>query len=194
MSDLNLHKQGHKFSQWGYFWQSDQIERKLRIFEVHFHIKIQCYWLSFMLVEKSSFLLQEFAVFCEVRFKIFTRKEYQKIQYFVEITLFTTKIDYFAKFRTFGDICGSRQSQINLFIYYFLLTKFNFSIQNSKFFQVSSTSRNETQNLGKAGLSFIGPFWKTRTHASFELKIVSNISVCLAHALSNIFALALEKR
>ena len=70
-----------------------------------------------MLVEKSSFLLQEFAVFCEVRFKIFTRKEYQKIQYFVEITLFTTKIDYFAKFRTFGDICGSRQSQINLFIY-----------------------------------------------------------------------------
>ena len=70
-----------------------------------------------MLVEKSSFLLQEFAVFCEVSFKIFTRKEYQKIQYFVEITLFTTKIDYFAKFRTFGDICGSRQLQINLFTY-----------------------------------------------------------------------------
>ena len=39
-----------------------------------------------------------------------------------QIAMTATKIGYFAQFGIFGDISGFKQSQINLIIYYILLT------------------------------------------------------------------------
>ena len=48
------------------------------------------------------------------------RKKYQKIQKIAEITLTATNISYSFQFEIFGNISGSRQSQINLLTYYCL--------------------------------------------------------------------------
>ena len=77
-----------------------------------------------------------------------SEKKYQKIQKIAEIGLTATKIGYFPQFGIFGDISGTRQSQINMFIYLFQLTVFmqffqpvhlpelNFNIQNGRFFGI----------------------------------------------------------
>ena len=49
-------------------------------------------------------------------FQDVVRRKYQKIQKVTDITVTATKIVYFVQFGMFGDIRGSRQSQIDLFI------------------------------------------------------------------------------
>ena len=62
--------------------------------------------LSLMLGRNFSFL-QEFKISLEI----------QKIRKIAELTHTATKIGQFSQFGIFGDISGSRQSQINLSIY-----------------------------------------------------------------------------
>ena len=95
----------------GNFEEMTKPGKKRSIFEVNFHIKMQCSWLNSMLVEGFSFP-QEFKVSFEIRFTIFSLKKCQNIK---------KKIPgYFVQFGIFADISGYRQSQISLLIYLLL--------------------------------------------------------------------------
>ena len=82
---------------------------------------MQCCQLGFKLVKSFSFL-PEFKILFELRFKTFSQKKIPKSieEKIMEITLTATKIGYFAQFRIFDDISGSRQSQTNLLIHWLI--------------------------------------------------------------------------
>ena len=77
------------------------IEKKLRMFEFSFCIKMRFGCLSFMLVESSLFR-QNLKVRLNYVSRHSVRKEYQKIEKIAEITVTATKIGYFAQFGIFG--------------------------------------------------------------------------------------------
>ena len=79
--------------------------------------KKQCCWLSFMLVERFSFL-QEFKIRSNYVSKHSVRRKCQKIQKIPKITMVVTKIGCFAPFGI-GNISGSFwiQNHLNICIY-----------------------------------------------------------------------------
>ena len=87
----------------GELWWSDLAEKKLRIFEVILHIKMQSFWLSSMLGESFSFL-QDFEISFELRFWRQSEENAKKSKKIAEITLTVNKIVYFAQFGMFGNI------------------------------------------------------------------------------------------
>ena len=156
-------------------------------FGSHFHVRMHCCWLRFMLVE--SFSPANIWNFVWTTFYDIQPKEniknIQKINHSD-----CNEIGYFAQFGIFADISCSRQSQISFFIYYFLLAscrnknntvfqaheyaKVKLKYSEWQIFQVPSKRRNQIQveTLGKKWVSFIGPLWKTRPYASSESKTV----------------------
>ena len=156
---------------------------------------MQCYWLSFILVESFSFL-QEFKIPFELRFKTFI---HSFIHSFIQKKKKIQKINHSDCYKNWllssiWDMCWyqSLQSQISLliylFVYYFLMAncrnknntvfqghtwaKVKLEYSKWQIFQVPFAHRNETwvRNLGKTGSSYIGPLWKIRP--SSECKIV----------------------
>ena len=91
-----------------------------------------------MLVGSFSFL-QEFKIFLNYVSIHSVKIKYQKIQKIAEIALIASKIGYLAQCGMFGDISGSKQSQISLLIYYVMLT--NCRNKNSTVFQAHTWAK-----------------------------------------------------
>ena len=100
-------------------------------------------------------------------------------------TLTAIEIGYFPQFAIFNVGSGSRQSQINLFIYYFLLTvfiqsfqpvhmwNFNSVIQNGKFFRYHIQAGTRPNSR-----------LKNQTLCNFWMQSCPNVSVCTVRNLT----------
>ena len=103
-------------------------------------------------------------------------------------TLTAIEIGYFPQFAIFNVASGSRQSQINLFIYYFLLTvfiqsfqpvhmwNFNSIIQNGKFFRYPTQAGSRPKSR-----------LKNQTLCNFWMQSCPNVSVCIMRNLTFLF-------
>ena len=165
-------------------------------FGSHFHVKMHCCWLRFMLVESFSpgniwnFVWTTF-------YDIQPKENIKNIQKMNHSDC--NEIGYFAQFGIFADISCSRQSQISFFIYYFLLAtcrnKNNVVFQAHEYarvtlhysewqiFQVPSKRRNQIQveTLAKKWALIYWTLVKNQTQCFFWVQNRLNILLCVLY-------------